>query len=213
MTGPAVSIIRTVSKPTRCNKPTCSDIRSTQLAPRVWVALGPNRLDRGSCSTSHTAPLPGGLWLLGPAKSSATQSLLLGSSAFPCRVLQDDQLGPRSSGCSRGPLSRWGWRVAGSRAARAAAAATTASATRRHGLRRRDRKLPALLMGVPQRPQTIRPARLRSARMVQLPHWEQAMVLAILIFPAWLGGVSDESAISHFFPLVICPLPGRDQTA
>lgn len=134
------------------------------------------------------------IWLLGPAKSSTNQSLLLGSSAFPCCVLQDDQLAPRSSGCSRGPLSRWGWRLAGSRAARAAAVATTASVTRRHGLRRRDRKLPALLMGVPQRPQTIRPARLRSARMVQLPHWEQAMVLAILSFPAWPGRTRAESA-------------------
>ena len=176
----------------------------------------------------RTAPHPGGLQLflgairsqfnsyqfyfsgcLSQQKSSTNQSLSLKSSDLPCRVLQDDQLAPRSSGCSRGPLSRWGWRVAGSRAARAAAVATTASATRRHGLRRRDRKLPAFLMGVPQRPQTIRPARLRSARMVQLPHWEQAMVLATLSFPAWLGawlgGAWAESATTPI--LSPCDLP------
>ena len=153
----------------------------------------------------RTAPHPGGICCLAQQKSSTNQSLPLKSSAFPCRVLQDDQLAPRSSGCSRGPLSRWGWRVAGSRAARAAAVATTASATRRHGLRRRDRKLPALLMGVPQRPQTIRPARLRSARMVQLPHWEQAMVLATLSFPAWPGRARAESATSPI--LSQCDLP------
>ena len=173
------------------------------------MAFVRNRLDGGSCSNPSHSSAPWRDWLLGPAKSSTNQSLSLGSSAFPCCVLQDDQLAPRSSGCSRGPLSRWGWRVAGSRAARAAAVATTASATRRHGLRRRDRKLPAFLMGVPQRPQTIRPARLRSARMVQLPHWEQAMVLSILIFPAWLGawlgGAWAESATTPI--LSPCDLP------
>ena len=141
---------------------------------------------------------------LSQQKSSTNQSLSLKSSALPCRVLQDDQLAPRSSGC-RGPLSRWGWRSAGSRVARADAVATTASGTRSHGLRLRNwRRLP-LLMGVPQRPQTIRPARLRSARMVQLPHWEQAMVLAILIFPAWLGGAWAESATTPI--LSPCDLP------
>ena len=144
-------------------------------------------------------------WGSVPAKSSADQSSLLGSSPFPCRMFQDDQLGPRSSGCSRGPLSRWGWRSAGSRVARADAVATTASGTRSHGLRLRNwRRLP-LLMGVPQRPQTIRPARLRSARMVQLPHWEQAMVLATLSFPAWPGRARAESAATPI--LSPCDLP------
>jgi hypothetical protein len=98
LTGPAVSIIRTVSKPTRCNKPTRSDIRSTQLATWVWVAFDPNRLDRGSCSNLSHSSVPRMALAAWSSKVLSHPIIIGGKLGLPL---------PRASGWPAGPAFLW----------------------------------------------------------------------------------------------------------